>query len=117
MEYEIISAFEQIIGSRAIEFEESTLRLYAQSANGSSIMPICILYPSKAGEVVEIVKMANKLNVPLHPISRGMNWGYGSAQGSAANQVVLDLCSFNRTISINLSKSGALLLSRKHGML
>ncbi|HEX5269289.1 MAG TPA: FAD-dependent oxidoreductase, partial [Gemmataceae bacterium] len=42
-------------------------------------------------DVAEAVRAANRFGVPLYPISRGRNWGYGSANPVTDDCVVLDL--------------------------
>lgn len=47
--------------------------------------------PISAEEVQALVKLANEHKVPLWPISRGKNFGYGSAAPVVSGSVVLDL--------------------------
>jgi len=47
--------------------------------------------PLTAEQVVEVVKLANTHKLPLWPISRGKNFGYGGAAPRLKGSVVLDL--------------------------
>ncbi|HXR52215.1 MAG TPA: FAD-dependent oxidoreductase, partial [Steroidobacteraceae bacterium] len=47
--------------------------------------------PLTAEQVVEVVKVANTHKLPLWPISRGKNFGYGGAAPLLKGSVVLDL--------------------------
>jgi 4-cresol dehydrogenase (hydroxylating) len=47
--------------------------------------------PSSAEEVQALVRLANEHNIPLWPISRGKNFGYGSAAPVLSGSVVLDM--------------------------
>src|SRR3989338_2830981 len=47
--------------------------------------------PGSAEEVQAIVRLANEHNIPLWPISRGKNFGYGSAAPVLSGSVVLDM--------------------------
>ncbi|MES2624486.1 MAG: FAD-binding oxidoreductase [Pseudomonadota bacterium] len=47
--------------------------------------------PLTAEEVQAIVRLANEHKIPLWPISRGKNFGYGSAAPVVSGSVVLDL--------------------------
>jgi 4-cresol dehydrogenase (hydroxylating) flavoprotein subunit len=47
--------------------------------------------PLTVDEVREIVRLANEFKVPLWPISRGKNFGYGGAAPRLKGSVVLDL--------------------------
>src|SRR5690606_30873576 len=53
----------------------------------STHAPAAAVAPLTAAEVQEVVRIANRHKVPLWPISRGKNFGYGGAapvrQGSA----------------------------------
>ncbi|MBX3275593.1 MAG: FAD-binding protein [Sandaracinaceae bacterium] len=53
--------------------------------------PVAILRPTARAEVAEIVRIAARHRVPLHPISAGCNWGWGDACPAGEGQVVLDL--------------------------
>lgn len=50
-----------------------------------------VLRPRGTSEVQHIVRLAQKLNTPLYPISRGRNWGMGSRLPVQEGSVVLDL--------------------------
>jgi len=47
--------------------------------------------PLTAEEVRDIVRIANRFRIPLWPISRGKNFGYGSAAPVVSGSVVLDM--------------------------
>lgn len=53
--------------------------------------PGAALAPSSVEQVQEIVKIANRHKIPLWPISRGKNFGYGGAAPVLKGSVVLDL--------------------------
>lgn len=57
--------------------------------------------PQNAAEVGEVVAAAAATGVTLHPVSRGRNWGYGSAAPPAAGQVVMNLRRMNRILSVD----------------
>ncbi len=54
-------------------------------------IPSAAVAPASAEEVQAIVRLANEHNLPLWPISRGKNFGYGSAAPVLSGAVVLDL--------------------------
>jgi 4-cresol dehydrogenase (hydroxylating) len=57
--------------------------------------------PSSAEEVQAVVALANRLRVPLWPVSCGRNHGYGGAAPRMAGTVVLDLNRMNRILEVN----------------
>jgi len=68
-------------------------------------MPAGVLYPQTTQEVVEIVRVAGRLKVALHPISRGKNWGYGDACAACEGQVILDFSRMNAICELNLERA------------
>jgi 4-cresol dehydrogenase (hydroxylating) len=55
-----------------------------------------ILRPRSVEQVIDIVRIAREQGVPLYPISRGRNWGYGSALPVTDNCAVLDCSGMDR---------------------
>ena len=58
---------------------------------GLSHEPSAALAPASAEEVQAIVRIANELKVPLWPVSRGKNLGYGGAAPVEKGNIVLDM--------------------------
>ena len=52
-------------------------------------------------QVQGILKVANQFRIPLWPISRGKNFGYGGASPRMPGTVMLDLGRMNRIIEVN----------------
>jgi 4-cresol dehydrogenase (hydroxylating) flavoprotein subunit len=52
-------------------------------------------------EVSQVVRIAGECGVPLYPVSRGKNWGYGDANPVGAGQVVLDLSGMDRVVEVD----------------
>lgn len=59
------------------------------------------LRPVHADSVQEIVRIASRHRVSLHPISTGRNWGYGGASPPSDGCVILDLSLLNRVIAVD----------------
>jgi len=91
----------EIVGIKNYTDQETDLINYASSANGKVIRPIGIVYPKNTTEIVAIVKLANLWEMELYPISRGKNWGYGSAQGTRKNQLIVDLRNMDSILEVN----------------
>jgi 4-cresol dehydrogenase (hydroxylating) len=60
-----------------------------------------VLRPASTGEVQVAVDIANRAGVPLYPISRGRNWGYGDATPAGPGQVLLDLSRMDRIVEVD----------------
>ena len=63
--------------------------------------PGAVVFPTNVEEVSTIVKLANEFHVPVWPVSKGLNWGYGSATPERDNTVVLHLERMNRISEVN----------------
>lgn len=55
-----------------------------------------VVRPDSREEVQAIVRLATERKVPLYPISRGRNWGYGSCRPAGERAVVVDLGRMSR---------------------
>lgn len=60
-----------------------------------------VLRPANTEQVVECLRIASHHGVPVHPISTGKNWGYGSATATHDNCVLLMLSRLNRIINFD----------------
>ena len=47
--------------------------------------------PRSETETIEVLRIASKYKIPLHPFASGKNWGYGSASPNNEKSVLLDL--------------------------
>src|SRR5215469_16065983 len=94
--------FEAILGAERAHFDTETRQRYARTTGVHGSLPAGVLYPECTQEVVDIVKVANSLRVPLHPISRGKNWGYGDACAPSDGQIIVDLSRMNAICELNV---------------
>ncbi|HEX3880399.1 MAG TPA: FAD-dependent oxidoreductase [Bryobacteraceae bacterium] len=60
-----------------------------------------IVRPANREQVQECVRLANRLRVPVYPISSGRNWGYGSRVPVNDGCILLDLGRMNRIVDFN----------------
>lgn len=98
------AAFEewrQVLGRDFVVADDGALASLARSTSASPVLPAGVLRPGSAEEVVAAVRIARRHRIPLYPISRGRNWGYGDACPVASGQVVVDLGRLDRIIEIN----------------
>ncbi len=85
--------FESAIGSEHVFFTELDRQSYRDkfAVDDSKHHPLGALAPLTAEEVQAIVKIAAEYNVPLWPISRGKNLGYGGSAPLLSGSVLLDM--------------------------
>src|ERR1051325_112781 len=60
-----------------------------------------IVRPANRTEVQERMRIAHRWKVPVYPISRARNWGYGSRVPPSDGCVLLDLGRMNRILDFN----------------
>ena len=86
-------AFADAIGSKWVLNTEADIHTYSDhyAADEGEHAPAGAIAPANADEVQAIVRIANQYRVPLWPISRGKNFGYGGAAPVLQGSVVLDL--------------------------
>lgn len=97
-----LASWRSALGDDAARDDAGTLDRYARTtAAGDGARPAAVLLPTDTQQVQQIVKTAAAHGVPLYPISRGRNWGYGDATAPGAGQVVVDLSRMNRILEVN----------------
>jgi len=88
-----LADFTSIVGQQWVlsdrEDRDAYLDLFALDTRRN--LPAAAVAPASVEEVREIVRAANRHKVPLWPISRGKNYGYGGAAPRLTGSVILDL--------------------------
>ncbi|EFC41745.1 hypothetical protein NAEGRDRAFT_51010 [Naegleria gruberi] len=98
--------FRSIVGATNVATDEESLSRELADCSGNIRNVPAIVYPTSHDQVVQIVKIANRYQVPLNPVSSGQNWGYGSAL-PATNQ---------RTVLLKMSKMTRLDMDEENGV-
>lgn len=99
---EAIQAWREILGDQYVLTDEPCRERFARSTSPDpGPPPAAILLPESTQQVQQIVEIAGRLHVPLYPISRGKNWGYGDACAPTPGQVIVDLARMNRVVEFN----------------
>jgi 4-cresol dehydrogenase (hydroxylating) len=96
-----VSDWRSALGPDRVSTAEDTLDRYARTTGVQSTRPLAILFPQSTEDTVALVKIASEHRVPLHPISKGKNWGYGDAAPPRAGQVIVDFSRMNRILELN----------------
>jgi 4-cresol dehydrogenase (hydroxylating) len=97
------TAWSTALGAEHVVVSADVLARYGRSTGGEveDRRPLAILYPSTREEVQAVVGIAGRFRLPLYPISRGRNWGYGDACGATPGQVIVDLRRMNRIVEVD----------------
>lgn len=96
-----LGEFRAALGEAHVRDRPEDLDRVAKATVPEPRRPCAVLYPGTAEEVVELVKIANRHGVPLWPVSRGKNWGYGSATPAFDDTVVVVLERLNRILEVD----------------
>ncbi|RQS75586.1 FAD-binding oxidoreductase [Burkholderia sp. Bp8963] len=84
-------AWRAALGPDAVREDAETLERYARDTSDYSQRALAVLFPADTEEVRIVVRIAAAHRVPVHPISTGRNWGYGTANPYRSNCVIVDL--------------------------
>ncbi len=101
MLHEAIGQWGKILGADAVKSDDVTVDRYARTTAPRGTAPAAVLWPQRTEQVQQIVRIAVRFRVPLYPISRGRNWGYGDACAPQDGQVIIDLRRMNRIVELN----------------
>ncbi len=96
-----IAMWRRVLGEAHVAEDEATLGEYSRTTAPRWTRPCCILYPRSTEDVQAIVRVASQFNVPLYPISRGKNWGYGDACAPGDGYAIIVFNRMNRIIELN----------------
>jgi len=95
LEWAAVVGREHVIDNAAALAEARTATFATSQATPA------ILRPADRSQVQECVRIANRIGIPLYPISSGKNWGYGSRVPTADGSVLLDLSRMNRIVDFS----------------
>ena len=96
--------FAAVVGKEWAVTTQSTLDGYLDPyaiGDGREHAVAGVVAPASTEEVQAVMRIANERRQTIWPISRGKNYGYGSAAPVAAGTVMLDLSRMNRIIDID----------------
>lgn len=60
-----------------------------------------LIRPANADEVIKIIQITQQFGLPIWPVSRGKNWGYGSATPALENTAIVKLDRMNKILEVN----------------
>jgi 4-cresol dehydrogenase (hydroxylating) flavoprotein subunit len=100
----VMTAFAGVVGKEWVlatdEDRDTYIDAYAPGEEASHA-PAAAVAPADVAQIQGILKVANQFRIPLWPISRGKNFGYGGASPRMPGTVMLDLGRMNRIIEVN----------------
>jgi len=97
---EALAAWCALLGREYVACDTTSLQEAATSTFATHSVVHAILRPANRAEVQQCLRIANTFRVPIHPISTGKNWGYGS-RAPVHDGVLMDLGRLNRILDFN----------------
>lgn len=96
-----LSEWRQTLGDARVLAGEQAARRYGPDTTAVVREIPAALLPATVEEIVALVTTAGKYQIPLYPISKGNNWGYGSANPVVDGCVIVDLSTMNRILDLD----------------
>lgn len=93
--------WQKILDNHAIINDSKLLQKATANCIGITRQVSAILYPQNICHVIQIVNIALKHRMPIYPYSTGNNWGYGSANPTRDNCVLVDLSRMNKIVDFD----------------
>jgi 4-cresol dehydrogenase (hydroxylating) len=99
-----LKAFATVVGDQwvlATDEDRGTYSDFYAPGPEETHAPSAGVAPATAEEVQAIIRLANEHKIPLWPVSRGKNLGYGAAAPRLPGSLVLDLGRMNRILEVD----------------
>ncbi len=91
---------EAITASHVVTDPVALARVAATTFETTHTVPL-ILRPGSADEVSRCLVIAARYGIPVHPVSAGRNWGFGSSVPPRDGCAVMDLARMNRVLDFD----------------
>ena len=90
-----ISAWRDAIGADNVRTKQTDLDTVSTATFATTQKIPAVILPNNTAEVQACMRIANQYRIPVYPISKGKNWGYGSRVPVGDGNVVMDLGRMN----------------------
>lgn len=104
-----IAAWQALLGADHVDARPETIARYARTTAPQGHAPCCVLRPADRDAVASVLRIAQQHRVPVHPVARGKNWGYGDACAPVEGAAILDLSRMDRILSIDAEMGHAII--------
>ncbi|WP_285652448.1 FAD-binding oxidoreductase [Actinomycetospora sp. NBRC 106375] len=91
-----LDEWRNLLGDDSVVTQDEPLDAAARATFATSSRPSAILLPSTVDDVAACLRVATRWAVPIYPVSRGKNWGYGSRAAHRDCSVILDMSRLNK---------------------
>jgi len=97
---QIIKELKKILGTESVFTEKTELLAYSYDSQHESALPDVVVHASDRSEVVAVVKLASKHNIPV--ITRGAGSGLTGGSVPENGGIVLNLEKMNKIVRLNV---------------
>ncbi|HSW06772.1 FAD-binding oxidoreductase [Aquabacterium sp.] len=107
-----LAAMARVVGRDQVFAAEDDRRSYRDAygpSHRSDHQPAAAVAPQSTEELQALLRIANEHKLPLWPISRGKNLGYGGTAPVLSGSVVLDLSRMKRILEVDVKSNYCLL--------
>src|SRR4030095_13040069 len=108
-----LEQFKQAVGAPWVFTSDEDIALYRDAysplwGEPDERLVSAAVAPDTSEQVSQVVKITNRVKIPLFPISTGKNLGYGGSAPNLSGSVVLDLKRMNRILEVKEKNAHAL---------
>ena len=93
--------WKQQLGDSGVLDAQAAQANYGADTSGAQRRIVAALRPQQADQIPNLMRIASRHRIPIHPISTGRNWGYGSALPPSQDMVILDLSALQRILHMD----------------
>lgn len=99
-----VAELRAVVGAEWVLTEEADRQAWRDPmfpGDARSVDLSAVVAPATLAELQAVVRLANRLRLPLWPVSTGKNYAYGGASPALKGTIVLDLKRMNRILEVN----------------
>jgi len=108
-----LQAFADAVGEEWVFSSDEDVALYRDAhspfwGEENELVASAAVAPDNVEEVQQVMRIANRYQIPMFPFSTGRNLGYGGSAPALSGSVVLDLKRMNRVVEVSERNAYAL---------
>lgn len=96
-----IAEWRRVLGDAAVLTEQAAADHLGPGTTPVERQVPAVLFPASAEDVAEVVRIARRHRVPLYPVGRGHNWGFGDAKPAVDGCAVVELSRMDRVLEVD----------------
>lgn len=98
----LVAGCRALLGDNRVADDGETLARWSRTTLPRGTRALAVVAPRSTAEVQAVVRLAAAAGTPVHPVSRGCNWGYGDACAPCPAALLLDLAGMERILALDL---------------